>query len=119
MNWVRLVCGRLTSRYQYSATICYNPFPWPLFYPESQRVKIEQSAQKILDARANYPNATYADLYDEISMPYDLRRAHEANDLEVLRAYNLNPDMDELTMQITLLESYKTLRDEFDRFDDA
>lgn len=114
MNWMRLVCGRLKSDYRYSATICYNPFPWPLFYPDFQRRRIEASAQKILDARANYPNATYADLYDEISMPYDLRRAHEANDAEVLKAYCFKPDMPELAMQIRLLEMYQTLREEYD-----
>ena len=114
MNWTRLVCGRLKSDYRYSATICYNPFPWPLFYPDFQRRRIEASAQKILDARANYPNATYADLYDEISMPYDLRRAHEANDAEVMKAYCFPPDMPELAMQIRLLYMYQTLREEFD-----
>ena len=114
MNWMRMVAGRLTSRYQYSATICYNPFPWPLFYTDEQQQKIEETAQAILDARANYPNATYADLYDEISMPADLRKAHTENDREVLRAYHLPEDMPELAMQITLLNSYQTLHEEFD-----
>ena len=114
MNWTRLVCGRLGISYRYSATICYNPFPWPLFYPESQRRRIEQTAQKILDARANYPNATYADLYDEVSMPYDLRRAHEENDREVMKAYYFPPEMNELEMQIRLLEMYQTLHEEYD-----
>ena len=118
MNWVRLVCGRLKSDYRYSNTICYNPFPFPLFYSEAQKQKIAESAQKILDARKNYPNATYADLYDEISMPYDLRKAHAENDLEVLKAYHLPPDMDEETMQITLLKSYQTLHEEFDDADE-
>ena len=67
-----------------------------------------------MDARANYPNATYADLYDEVSMPYDLRRAHEANDAEVLKAYCFPPDMNELTMQVRLLHMYQTLHEEFD-----
>ena len=114
MAWVRMVCGRLKSDYRYSATICYNCFPFPLFYSDDQKQKIEQTAQKILDVRANYPNSTYADLYDEISMPYDLRKAHEANNREVLRAYYLPEDMPELTMQITLLKSYQTLHEEFD-----
>ena len=87
MNWVRLVCGRLKSDYRYSATICYNPYPWPLFYSEEQRRRIEATAAKILEARANYPEATYADLYDEVSMPYDLRAAHKKNDLAVAAAY--------------------------------
>ena len=117
MNWTRLVCGRIKSDYRYSATICYNPFPWPLFYPESQRRRIEQTAQKILDARANYPNATYADLYDEISMPYDLRRAHEENDREVMKAYYFPPEMNELEMQIRLLYMYQTLHEEYDDLD--
>ena len=114
MNWMRLVGGRLKSDYQYSATICYNPFPWPLFYPEAYRERIAATAQKILDARANYPNASYADLYDEISMPSDLRRAHAANDAAVLKAYAFRADMSELAMQIRLLEMYETLREEFD-----
>ena len=117
MNWMRLVCGRLKSDYRYSATICYNPFPWPLYYPDFQRRRIEATAQKILDARANYPNATYADLYDEVSMPYDLRRAHEANDAEVMKAYCFPPDMPELAMQIRLLYMYQTLREDFDDLD--
>ena len=85
--WVKLVCERLESRYRYSATIYYNPFPWPLFYTESQRRRIEQTAQKILDVRKNYPDATLADLYDELTMPADLRQAHRDNDRAVAVAY--------------------------------
>ena len=119
MTWVRLVCGRLRNDYRYSNTICYNPFPFPLFYPESYKPRVEKSAQKILDARKNYPNATYADLYDEISMPYDLRKAHEENDLAVLSLYGrLYPSMDEWTMQIKLLEMYQQLKEDFDSFKD-
>ena len=118
MNWMRMVAGRLTSRYQYSATICYNPFPWPLFYTDEQQQKIEATAQAILDARANYPNATYADLYDEVSMPADLRKAHTENDREVMKAYRFREDIPELAMQIVLLNSYQTLHEEFDLEDD-
>ena len=119
MNWVRLVCGRLKSDYRYSATICYNPFPWPLFYPEEFKARIEKTAQKILDARKNYPKASYADLYDEISMPYDLRKAHEENDLAVLSLYGrLKPEMSELEMQIELLYMYEELRENFDDLDE-
>ena len=114
MNWVRMVCGRLRTDYRYSATICYNPFPFPLYYPDSWKPRVEKTAQKILDARKNYPNASYADLYDEISMPYDLRKAHEENDLAVLSLYGrLTPEMDELEMQVALLYMYAALREDF------
>lgn len=119
MNWMRMVVGRLDNRYRYSATICYNPFPWPLFYPDSYKPRVEATAQKILDARKNYPNASYADLYDEISMPYDLRKAHEENDLAVLSLYGrLNPSMDEMTMQVALLHMYDALLEHFGEKDE-
>ena len=115
MAWVRMVAGRLTSRIRYSNTICYNPFPFPLFYLDSEKPRVEATAQKILDARKNYPNASYADLYDEISMPYDLRKAHEENDAAVLSLYrSLNADMSEEQMQVRLLELYQQLKDSFD-----
>ena len=113
MNWMRLVCGRLKSDYRYSATICYNPFPWPLFYPDTYKARIEATAQKILDARKNYPQATFADLYDEISMPSDLRRAHAENDAAVMKLYHFPPDMDELAMKIQLLYMYQALLEHF------
>ena len=119
MNWVRMVCGRLRMDYRYSATICYNPFPFPLYYPDSWKPRVEKTAQKILDARKNYPNASYADLYDEISMPYDLRKAHEENDLAVLSLYGrLTPEMDELEMQVALLYMYAALREDFGEDDE-
>ncbi|MBR3497945.1 MAG: hypothetical protein IKO05_03020 [Selenomonadaceae bacterium] len=113
MNWMRLVGGRLKSDYQYSATICYNPFPWPLFYPDTYKARIEATAQKILDARKNYPRATFADLYDEISMPSDLRRAHAENDAAVMKLYHFPPDMDEPAMKIQLLYMYQALLEHF------
>lgn len=113
MNWMRLVGGRLEMRYQYSATICYNPFPWPLFYPDTYKPRIEATAQKILDARKNYPQATFADLYDEISMPSDLRRAHAENDAAVMKLYHFPPDMDEPAMKIQLLYMYQALLEHF------
>ena len=114
MNWVRLVAGRIKSDYRYSNTICYNCFPFPLFYADEWKPHVEKTAQKILDARANYPNASYADLYDEISMPSDLRRAHAENDLAVLSFYGrLKPDMDEMQMQVELLYMYDALLEHF------
>ena len=86
MAWVRVVTGRLKSDYSYSKTVDYNCFVWPS-PNEKQRVKIESTAQKILDARALYPESSFADLYDEASMPVELRKAHRENDEAVCEAY--------------------------------
>lgn len=86
MAWMRVVCGRLKSDYRYSKDIVYNNFPWP--EPTTQqRQKIEQTAQAILDARALYPDSSLADLYDELTMPPELRKAHHQNDMAVMQAY--------------------------------
>ncbi len=84
--WMRAVCGRLKSDYRYSVKIVYNNFPWPTPTDE-QKAKIEQTAQAILDARALYPDCSLADLYDEVAMPPELRKAHQANDKAVMQAY--------------------------------
>ncbi|MBQ7435438.1 MAG: methylase [Oscillospiraceae bacterium] len=86
MAWMRVVAGRLKSDYSYSNTIVYNNFPWPSPTDE-QKVLIEQTAQGILDARALYPDASLADLYDELTMPPELRKAHQQNDRAVMAAY--------------------------------
>ncbi len=86
MAWMRAVCGRLKSDYRYSKDIVYNNFPWPT-PTEEQKAKIEQTAQAILDARALYPDCSLADLYDELTMPVELRKAHQANDKAVMQAY--------------------------------
>lgn len=86
MAWMRAVCGRLKSDYRYSKDIVYNNFPWPTPTDE-QKAKIEQTAQAILDARALYPDCSLADLYDELTMPVELRKAHQANDKAVMQAY--------------------------------
>ena len=88
MAWMRAVCGRLKSDYSYSNTIVYNNFPWPTITPE-QEAEISRTAQAILDARNLYPDCSLADLYDEVTMPVELRRAHQANDKAVMRAYGL------------------------------
>lgn len=87
--WMRAVAGRLEMRYQYSNTIVYNNFPWPT-PTDAQKVKIEQTAQAILDARALYPDCSLADLYDEIAMPPELRKAHQQNDRAVMQAYGFD-----------------------------
>ena len=84
--WMRVVCGRIKSDYRYSNAIVYNNFPWPT-PTEEQKAKIEKTAQEILDARALYPDSSLADLYDELTMPVELRRAHQHNDKAVMQAY--------------------------------
>jgi len=86
MAWMRAVCGRLKSDYRYSKDVVYNNFPWPIPTGE-QKAKIEETAQAILDARALYPDSSLADLYDELTMPVELRRAHQNNDRAVMEAY--------------------------------
>ena len=88
MSWMRAVCGRLKSDYDYSIKIVYNNFPWPT-PTDAQKAKIEQTAQGILDARALYPDASLADLYDEVTMPPELRKAHQENDRAVMHAYGM------------------------------
>lgn len=88
MAWMRAVCGRLKSDYRYSKDIVYNNFPWP-DATDAQKAKIEQTAQGILDARALYPDSSLADLYDELTMPPELRKAHQKNDQAVLAAYGI------------------------------
>ena len=86
MAWMRTVCGRLKSDYRYAKDIVYNNFPWPT-PTEQQKAKIEETAQAILDARSLYPDSSLADLYDEVPMPPELRKAHQANDRAVMQAY--------------------------------
>ena len=86
MAWMRAVCGRLKSDYRYAKDIVYNNFPWPTPTAE-QKVRIEQTAQAILDARTKYPGCSLADLYDEATMPPELRKAHQQNDKAVMQAY--------------------------------
>ena len=86
MAWVRAVCGRIKSDYRYSKDIVYNNFPWPT-PTEQQKQKIEQTAQAVLDARSLYSDCSLAALYDELTMPPELRKAHHQNDIAVMQAY--------------------------------
>ena len=87
MAWMRCVGARMKSDYRYSKDIVYNNFPWPT-PDDAQKKKIEETAQAILDARALYPDCSLADLYDEVAMPPELRKAHQANDKAVMQAYD-------------------------------
>ncbi|MBE6972600.1 MAG: class I SAM-dependent DNA methyltransferase [Ruminococcaceae bacterium] len=89
MAWVRATCGRIKSDYRYSKDVVYNNFPWPMPTPE-QKIRIEATAQAILDARALYPDSSLADLYDEVAMPPELRKAHQQNDRAVMQAYGFD-----------------------------
>ena len=89
MAWMRAVCGRLKSDYRYSKDVVYNNFPWPVPAPEL-RAKIEATARAILDARERFPECSLADLYDETTMPAELRRAHRDNDRAVMEAYGFD-----------------------------
>ena len=86
MAWMRTVCGRLKSDYRYSKDIVYNNFIW-CNPTDDQRLKIEKTAQRILDVRELYKDSSLADLYDELTMPPDLRKAHQENDRAVMEAY--------------------------------
>ena len=88
MAWMRAICGRLKSDYRITVTNVYNNFPWPEPTNE-QKAKIEQTAQGILDARALYPDSSLADLYDPLTMPPELRKAHQNNDRAVMQAYGM------------------------------
>ena len=108
MAWMRMLCGRLEMRYRYSNTIVYNNFPWPS-PTDAQKEKIEQSAQAILDARALYPDSSLADLYDDLAMPVELRKAHRANDAAVMEAYGFRKDMTEPEIVAELFKMYQVL----------
>lgn len=93
MAWMRTVAGRLKSDYRYSAKIVYNNFPWPEV-TDAQKEIVSKTAQAILDARALYPESSLADLYDELTMPVELRKAHQANDKAVMEAYGMTKVVD-------------------------
>ena len=112
MAWTRAVCGRIKSDYRYSKDVVYNNFPWPTPTAE-QKAKIEQTAQAILDARVLYPDSSLADLYDETTMPPELRRAHQMNDKAVMLAYGFSVrDMTESKCVAELMRMYQKLTEE-------
>lgn len=118
MAWMRMVCGRIKSDYRYSKEVVYNNFPWPT-PTEQQKQKIEQTAQAILDARALYPGSSLADLYDELTMPPELRKAHHQNDMAVMQAYGFTKGSDayksEAACVAELMKLYQKLVEEKDR----
>lgn len=104
MAWTRIVCGYYGPSYQYSINIVYNNFPWPT-PTDAQKAKIEQTAQAILDARALYPDSSLAELYDEVLMPPELIRAHQANDRAVMAAYGFTKGTPEFSSESACVAS--------------
>ena len=109
MAWMRIVAGRLEMRYRYSNTIVYNNFPW-CNPDEKHKTIIEHTAQLILDARAKYPDCSLADLYDDTTMPPELRKAHQLNDKAVMQAYGFDyKTMTESECVAELMKMYQKL----------
>ena len=108
MSWTRVVAGRLKSDYNYSNKIVYNNFPWPEPTAE-QKLAIEKTARAILDVRARYPDSSFADLYDEVTMPPDLRKTHAANDKAVMKAYGWKANLTEPEIVARLMKLYQAL----------
>lgn len=108
MAWVKVVGGRLKSDFRYSGSVVYNNFPWPL-PTEEQTTKIEATAQAILDARSLYPDSSLANLYDDLTMPPELRKAHRTNDAAVLEAYGFPKDATESDIVARLFKMYQDL----------
>ena len=108
MAWMRTICCRLKSDYSYTINDVYNNFPWPT-PTEEQKARIEVTAQAILDARAKYPDCSLADLYDEVTMPPELRKAHQENDRAVMAAYGFSTKMTESECVAELFRLYQQL----------
>ncbi|MBL7974543.1 MAG: class I SAM-dependent DNA methyltransferase [Candidatus Kapabacteria bacterium] len=107
MSWVKYICGRLKSDFRYSAGIVYNNYPWPETVNDKQREQVEQCAQAVLDARAKYPTSSLADLYDPLTMPPDLVKAHNALDKAVDQCYRKEPFTTESQRIAYLFELYE------------
>jgi hypothetical protein len=108
MAWVRHICGRLESRYRYSAKLVYNNFPWPRSSP-AQQARIARLANAILSARSNHPDSTLADLYDPRTMPADLAKAHQALDRAVDGLYRRGGFADDMERFAHLIALYERL----------
>ena len=109
MAWVKYVCGRLESRFRYSKDIVYNNFPWPQSPTDKQKQAVEMAAQKVLDARAMFPNSSLADLYSPLTMPPALSKAHQVLDKAVDACYRPQPftsDANRMEFLFALYEQY-------------
>ena len=109
MTWVKIVAGRLNMNYRYSITLVYNCFPWQQHLNPEQEQALSAAAQEILDARAAYPNATLAQLYNPETMPAALKQAHEVNDRLVMQAYGFDLSWSPVQVLSALLALYLQL----------
>ena len=109
MTWMRYVCGRLKSDFDYSSTIVYNNYPFPENITDKQKQKVENAAQTVLDIRAKYPDSSLADLYDPLSMPPDLVKAHQNLDKAVDLCYRPQHFVNELNRIEFLFNLYEAL----------
>ncbi|MES1931467.1 DNA methyltransferase [Salinisphaera shabanensis T35B1] len=109
MAWMSFTCGRLESRYRYSKDIVYNNFPWPQNASNNQKEAVEAAAQTVLDARAQFPDATLADLYDPLTMPPVLLKAHRKLDRAVDAAYSRRKFSGDADRVAFLFEEYARL----------
>ncbi|CAD5918817.1 Putative DNA methyltransferase YeeA [Planktothrix rubescens] len=109
MTWVRYVCGRLKSDFRYSKDIVYNNYPFPENVSDKQKQKVEIAAQKVLDTRAKYPDSSLADLYDPLTMPPDLVKAHQTLDKAVDLCYRPQPFVSELNRIEYLFSLYEAI----------
>ena len=107
MSWLRAVCGRLKSDYRFSNTVVYNNFVFPKLTDQT-KAKITNCAQNILDARKLYPDSSFADLYNPLTMPPELLRAHQANDKAVMSAYGFKTDLSEGEIVAELFRLYQS-----------
>jgi hypothetical protein len=107
MSWVNSVCGRIKSDFRYSGTIVYNNYPWPESPNDKQVKAVEEAAQKVLDARLEFPNSSLADLYDPLTMPPALVKAHNELDKAVDLAYRPQPFTSEANRMVFLFELYE------------
>ena len=108
MVWTKGVCGYKDFRPRYSTNVVFNNFPWPI-PTEKQKQNIEKTACAIIAARGNYPDCSLADLYDNDTMPDDLREAHLKNDAAVRAAYGFSEGISENEMIVHLLQMYNNL----------
>ena len=107
MSWMAMVCGRLESRFQYSASIVYNNYPWPENPSEKQIKTIEEKAQNVLEVRASFPTSSLADLYNPLTMPPALVKAHNELDKAVDAAYSKQAFTSEAKRMEFLFELYE------------
>lgn len=107
MAWVKVICGRIKSDFRYSKNIVYNNYPWPENLSETQKIAIEEAAQRVLDCRAEFPNSSLADLYDPLTMPPSLTAAHNNLDRVVDLAYRPQPFLNDAKRMEFLFELYE------------